>query len=196
MYYDVMLDSAAFTVTAGIARVFRPAQVPLRDRDDAGFRFELAPGRPWQWTGPGGPADASLSDVLAAVNTARLTNLPGYEQIDLAAVQAAHEQAAREALAGGDSALAARLVAELGEVAATALVGEEEAARRLGISGRSLNNLRLAVRAICPPVLIAGQRRTKWFWAPAQFSAWQDARPGKGWRLGLEGQHGLAEQHG
>jgi hypothetical protein len=42
-------------------------------------------------------------------------------------------------------------------------------------------------RTICPPVLIAGDQRTKWFWAPSQFAAWEAARPGEGWRLGLSG---------
>ena len=78
-------------------------------------------------------------------------------------------------------------MAEQSEVAATALISEETAAGRLGITGRSLNNLRLSVKSICPPVLIAGDRRTKWFWAPAQFGAWQEARPGRGWRAGQTG---------
>jgi hypothetical protein len=185
MYYDpVATDPAVITVTAGDSAAFYPAPTPLRDRTTPGLRFQLAPGEPWQWTGPDGQADASLTDVLAAVNTARLVSLPGYEDIDPAAVHAAHGRAAHAALAAGDTALAGRLLAEQSEIASAALVGEEEAARRLGITGRSLNNLRLAYRTICPPVLIAGDQRTKWFWAPAQFGAWQAARPGKGWRLG------------
>ena len=121
--------------------------------------------------------------MLAAVNNARLARLPGYDAIDLAAVNAAHQAATRAALAGGDAALADRLMTEQAEVAASALVSEETAAERLGITWRSMNNLRMEGR-ICPPVFIAGGRRTKWFWAPAQFDAWLQARPGKGWRLG------------
>ena len=186
MYYGaVASDPAVIQVAAGGSAAFYPAPTPLRDRREAGFRFELAPGGPWRWAGPGGPADVSLTDVLAAVNCARLVELPGYQDIDLAAVHAAHERAAQDALAVGDAELAARLLHEQSDAAA--LVSEEEAARRLGITGRSLNNLRLSVRSICAPVLIAGDQRTKWFWARSQFAAWEAARPGKGWRLGRSG---------
>ena len=102
MYYDPMAsDPAVITVAAGDSAAFYPAPVPMRDRSEPGLRFALAPGGPWQWTGPGGPAEATLTDVLAAASNARLAGLPGYEAIDLAAVHAAHQAAAQAALAGG-----------------------------------------------------------------------------------------------
>jgi hypothetical protein len=154
----------------------------MLDRHHAGLRFDLAPGSPWRWTGDGGPADISLTDVLAAVNYARLAEVRGHERIAPAAIRAAHERAAQAALRSGDGELAARLVREQAEVAV--LVSEEDAAGRLRITGHSLHNLRLSYRTICAPVLIAGTRRTKWFWTDGQFTAWQQARPGRGWRRG------------
>jgi hypothetical protein len=197
MYDKPMATDPAITVAAGDGAAFYPAAVLIQDRDEPGLRFSLTAGGPWQWTGPGGPAEATLTDVLAAVNNARLARLPGYEAIDLAAVHAAHQAAARAALAGGDAALADRLMTEQSEVAVIALVSEEVAAGRLGIGGRSMDNMRLEGR-ICPPVFIAGDRRTKWFWAPAQFDAWLQARPGKGWRLGapLPGSPAAAARSG
>jgi hypothetical protein len=183
MYDEPMVSDPSITVAAGDSAAFYPAPVPMLDRDKPGLRFALAPGGPWQWAGPGGPAEATLTDVLAAASNARLGRLPGYEAIDLAAVHAAHQAAARAALAAGDAALADRLMTEQSEVAAGALVSEETAAERLGWTWRSMNSRRLEGR-ICPPVFIAGDRRTKWFWAAAQFDAWLQARPGKGWRLG------------
>lgn len=187
MYYGTMPSDVLITVTAGHGAVFFPAPVPLSERREPGLRFELAPGRPWQWAGEDGPAEASLTDVLAAVSTARLTGLAGWKDVDLAAVHAAHQAAAVHAVTVGDSALAVRLMGEQAEVSAAALIGEEEAARQLGITQRSLNNLRLSYRTICPPVLIAGDQRTKWFWAPGQFAVWKAARPGRGWRAGSTG---------
>ena len=187
MYCGLMVsERAGFRLEAGPedGAAFYPAATPMRDREHPGLRFTLPPGGGWQWTGPAGLFDASLTDVLAAACYARVAGLPGHELIGQAAIHAAHEQAARAAVRDGDAALAARLMDEQSEVSAPALVGEEEAARRLGITGRSLNNLRLQYRTICAPVLIAGDRRTKWFWAPAQFAAWQDGRPGRDWRKG------------
>lgn len=183
-----MTGTAAFWVVGGAddaANVlFYPAHVPMRDRDRAGLAFELAPGRPWQWTGQGEAGSVTLADVLAAVSHARITGRPWESPDGLAAVHGAHQAAIDAALAAGDAALAGRLRGEQAEVAAPALVSEEDAAARLGITGHSLNNLRLQYRTVCPPVLIAGERRTRWFWSPAQFSRWEEDRPGKSWRKG------------
>jgi hypothetical protein len=159
----------------------------MRDRQHPALRFELAPGRPWAWAGPGGPVDAALADLLAAASYARIVRLPGREAIDLAAIRAAHEHAADAALQARNSDLAHRLVHEQAEVTSPALVGEEEAAKLLGIGVRTLHNYRLVYRSICPPVLITGGQRTHWLWAPGQFAAWQQSRPGKGWRRGRTG---------
>jgi hypothetical protein len=185
MYYgSVVSDRDVFKVNFHGHAAYYPAHTPMRDRLNPGLRFELAPGGPWRWMGPGGPADVTLADILAAVNYARIAKLPGYEAIDLASIHAAHDHAMQAALRDGDTDLAARLMQEQSEVAAGAMMSEEDAATRLGILGKSLNIIRLQYRTICPPVLIAGQRRTKWFWAPGQFEAWMRARPGKGWRKG------------
>ena len=185
MYYgSVVSDRDVFKVSFHGNAAYYPAHTPMRDRLNPGLRFELAPGGPWRWTGPGAPADVTLADILAAVNYARVAKLPGYEAIDLASVHAAHDNAVQTALRDGDTDLAARLVHEQSEVAAAAMINEEDAAKRLGILGKSLNIIRLQYRTICPPVLIAGQHRTKWFWAPGQFEAWMQQRPGKGWRKG------------
>jgi hypothetical protein len=184
--YDgpVVIENGLTEVAIDGDAAFYPAHTPMRDRRQAGLRFELAPGRPWRWTGPGGQADVTLADIMAAVNHARIVELPGWPDIDLAAIHAAHDRATRAALGDRDVELAARLVREQAEVSAAALIGEEDAARRLGIVAHTLDGFRYQYRSICPPVLIAGQRRTKWFWGPAQFSAWEQARPGKGWRKG------------
>ena len=188
MYCGLMVTGAdSFKVTGGQAgsAAFYAADVPMRDREHPGLAFTLAAGRPWQWTGPGGPADATLPDVLAAVSYARITRHPWGGAGGLTAIHDAHQAAAAAAAEAGRRGLAARLRDEQAEVAAPALVSEEIAAKRLGITGKSLNNLRLQYRTICPPVLIAGEVRTRWFWAPGQFSRWEQARPGPGWRKGL-----------
>ena len=183
MYYGLVVSGIdVHTVSFHGDAAFYPAHAPMKDRHQPGLRFELAPGGPWRWTGPAGPPDVTLADILAAVNYARIAKLPGYEAIDLASIHAAHDRAMQAALAGGGTELAGRLMHEQSEVAAAALISEEAAARQLGIKGRSLNIIRLQYRSICPPVLIAGERRTKWFWAPGQFSAWRTRRPGKGWK--------------
>lgn len=179
MYYDLM--TVIITVSAGDPAAYYPAPVPLRDRDKPGLRFELGDDGPWQWAGAGGPLEVTLADVLAAVSTARLTQTPGWDAIDPAAIQAAHQKAVSGAIAAGNTDLAGRLSGEQAEVSPGGMVSEETAAARLGITGRSLNNLRVGTRAICPPVFIAGNKRTKWFWAPGQFGAWCAARPGRGW---------------
>lgn len=161
---------------------FYPAHAPMKDRQQPGLRFEIAGTGPWRWTGPDGPPDVTLADILAAVNYARIAKLPGYELIDLASIHAAHDRAMQAALDSGDTDLAGRLMREQSEVAAAGLISEEAAVLQLGIKGRTLNIMRLQYRSICPPVLIAGARRTKWFWAPGQFAAWSRTRPGKGWR--------------
>ena len=147
-----------FEVTSGQedGAVFYPAHVPMIHREHPGLAFTLAPARPWQWTGPGGPADATLTDVLAAVNYARVTGHPWAAPGGMTEIHQAHQDAAALAAAAGDAPLAARLHAEQAEVAVPALVAEEIAAKRLGITGKSLNNLRLQYKTICPPVLIAG----------------------------------------
>jgi hypothetical protein len=187
MYYgSVVSDSDVFRLSFHGDAAYYPAHTPMRDRLNPGLRFEIAPGGPWRWAGPGGPAgdEVTLADILAAVNYARIAKLPGYEAMDLASIHAAHDQAMQAALGDGETDLAARLMREQSAVAAAALISEEDAARRLGILGKSLNIIRLQYRTICPPVLIAGQQRTKWFWAPGQFEAWVRTRPGKGWRKG------------
>jgi hypothetical protein len=190
MYYDlVVADSDMFRLIFHGDAAFYPASTPMKERPEPGLRFMLAAGRPWQWTGDGGSTEVTLTDILAAVNYARIAKLPDYGLIDPAAIHAAHARAMQAALAAGDTSLTARLMREQSEVGAPALIGEEDAAQRLGILGRSLDIMKLQYRSICPPVLIAGKRRTKWFWAERQFEAWREDRPGKGWR-GRQGRDG------
>jgi hypothetical protein len=185
MYDDPVAEHLALiAMPAPGGSAFYAAHVPLRDRAEPGFRFALPAAGPWQWAGPGDPVAASLADVLAAAGNARIAGLPGYEDIDLAAVHDAHQQAIMAALDASQGDLARRLLSEQAEVTAASLVGEEEAARELEITPHTLDVIRLQYKSICPPLLIAGNQRTKWFWGRGQFAAWKDARPGKGWRRG------------
>lgn len=162
---------------------FYAAYVAMNRRVRPGVHFELALGHPWRWTGAGGPIEASLVDVLAAVNYARIARLPGRWPIDMSAIHAAHEHALHAALSAGDQALFERLHHE--QAAVADLVDEGEATRRLGHRlPTSLSDLRLWYRSICPPALLTGDKRTKWFWSRTQFDEWRRRRPGKGWRRG------------
>ncbi|MGH3409302.1 MAG: hypothetical protein ACRDRJ_43440 [Streptosporangiaceae bacterium] len=185
MYDDPVAEHLALiAVEAPGGSAFYRAHVPIRDRAEPGFRFVLPDAGPWQWAGPGDPVAASLADVLAAAGNARIAGLPGYDDIDLAALHDAHQQAIVAAMDAGRDDLARHLLSEQAEVSAASLVGEEDAARDLEITAHSLDVIRLQYKSICPPVLIAGNQRTKWFWARGQFAAWKDTRPGKGWRRG------------
>jgi hypothetical protein len=167
---------------------FYEAHIPMSRRLRPGVDVELADGQPWRWVGDGGPDDGpieiTLVDVLAAANYARVAKLDGHQDLDLHAVHTAHEQAISAALTAGRPELAERLRAELAAVAGPGLVSEEQGAQDLDIRPSSLNNLRLQYRSVCPPVLIAGSVRTKWFWAQTQWDRWRAQRPGKGWRHG------------
>lgn len=192
MYDDPVAEHLALiAVTAPGGSAFYPAHVPVRDRAEPGFRFALPDAGPWHWAGPGDPVAASLADVLAAASNARIAGLPGYDDIDLAAVHDAHQHTIMAALEASQGDLARRLLSEQAEVTAASLVSEEEAARELGITPHSLDVIRLQYKSICPPLLIAGNQRTKWFWGRGQFAAWKDARPGRGWRRG-QGSRGPA----
>jgi len=196
MYDDPVAEHLALVAVAAPAGAeFYPARATLRDRARPGFRFMLPAAGPWQWAGPGAPAAASLADVLAAVSAARLAGLPGYRDIDLAAIHDAHQRATLAALESGQHDLARLLLSEQADVAAASLVSEEQAAAELGITPHSLDVIRHQYKTIPPPVLIAGDQRTKWFWARGQFAAWKDARPGRGWRRG-HGRHAAAAAAG
>jgi hypothetical protein len=173
--------------------VFYEGWVEMSLRDRPGARFELRPGSPWQWVGSGGPTEATLVDVLAAVNHARLERLDGADAVDLQRVHAAHQQALTLAIQRGDLKLAERLAQEQAEVAAPNLVDEQQLQQRLGFEhAQSVANLRLPrpVRRVCPPVYIPTGKRTSWGWSSNQIDRWIPSRQGKGWRKGRVGLSG------
>jgi hypothetical protein len=155
-----------FTVRAGAAARFYPAHVEIKDRTRPGLRYEV---------GEDGPVEAELVDVLAAATLAAVARRP---------LLAAHAAALRLALAARDLDLAGRLAGEQAD--ALDLVGEEELAATLGVTGRTMDNYRLnRPQRICPPLLVVGVRRTRWLWARVQTERWRAARPGLNWRRGV-----------
>jgi hypothetical protein len=172
---------------------FYEGWVEMSVRDHPGARFELRPGAPWQWVGGGGPTDATLVDVLAAIYHARLEHLKGADAVDVQQVHDAHQQALMLAFQQRDLKLAERLAQEQAEVAAPNLVDEQQLQRRLKHRhAQSVANLRLPrpVRRVCPPVYIPAGKRTSWGWASSQIERWIPSRQGKGWRKGKTGASG------
>jgi hypothetical protein len=161
---------------------FYPAHVAIKDRTAPGLRFELAPGRPWRWTGTGGPCEARLVDVLAA---ATLAHLGGAEPLRRS-ILAAHCGAAVAALRGGDAALAERLQREQETV--VDCVDEWELGTLMDppVRYRTVKNYKLnGPRRVPPPIQVVGHRQTVWLWARTQAQAWVAGRPGIAWRSGL-----------
>jgi hypothetical protein len=175
-----------FRLAVGTADAqFYAAHVAMNQRTRPGVMFELAIGHPWRWTGHGDQVEATLVDVLAAAHHALLAHLDGSERIRLRDIQQAHQEAIDAALADGNLELLRRLQHEQSMVAASNLLGEEEAAELQHIEPTSLNNQRLMYKSSPPPVLIAGETRRKWLWAREQYLEWLKRRgPGRAWRKG------------
>lgn len=189
MYVHLMVTTTwPFRVDAGPEdAVFHEAWVEMSQRGTAGVHVALEPGKPWRWVGQGGPVDASLVDVLAAINYARLEGVAAANAIDVQAIQAHHQQATAAAVEADQLKLARRLVDEQAEVAVPNLVDEHQLQELLGYKhAQSVLNLRLnrPRRRICPPIYIPKGKRISWGWSRAQLERWIASRRGKGWRRG------------